>query len=235
MPLTVYCCVTYSAVFGVKTQDLWTALHFVNAVKGTPLAGYACLPLPSGETVRIDRSTWRRAPAWFARMIVPALPWRDLVPCAVVPVPDARCDLAADRRPRTFALASALALELGPDAVAVDLLRWCRPIECAHRADGSRDPQVLYGRLRMRDRGWPIAGQRVMVVDDVMVTGGHIRAAAAFLADSGARVMCAVCAARADGRVTLEANALVPASHRLPDFQSDPDWLLPETSEGIEL
>ena len=56
MPFTVCCCLTYWPAYGPKTQDRWTALHFVNAVKGTPLAGYAQLRLSSGDTVTISRS-----------------------------------------------------------------------------------------------------------------------------------------------------------------------------------
>ena len=136
--------------------------HFVNAIKGTPLGGHAQLTLPSGDTVRIDRFSAAAAATWFAEISVNALPWRDFLPCALVAIPDAGCDLHTAGPPRAFALAEALASQIGPDAVAVDLLRWVRPMPKAHAADGSRDPQVLYGRLRLRDRMWPIAGHRLV-------------------------------------------------------------------------
>ena len=235
VPLTVCSCVTYCPAYGAKTQDRWTALHFVNAIKHTPVAGYAQLRLPSGDTVTIDRESASAAPEWFAQLAVNALPWRDLLPCAVVPIPDAACSLSSPDPPRTQALADALASEIGPDAVALDLLRWVRPMARAHRADGTRDPQVLYGRLRLRDQTWPLAGQRLVLVDDVIATGGHIRAAAAFLIDFGAVVMHAICGARADDALSAAESALTPSLFVLPDFHSDPDWLLPEVYEGVQL
>jgi len=242
MPLIVYCCVTYCpSAFGPKTQDHWTALHFVNAVKGTPLAGYAYLPLRpgglarAGDAVRIDRSSANAAPLWFARLAVHALPWRDFLPVGLVPLPDAACDLAASRPPHTLALADALTSELGADVATVDALRWARPMPKAHSADGSRDSQVLYGRLRVRGARRTLDGRRVVLVDDVVVTGAHLRAAAAFLTDCGAHVACAICAVRATDEVVRQGDALTPSSLVLPDFQSDPDWLLPGIYDGLEL
>lgn len=235
MPLTVYSCVTYYPAFGPKTQDRWTALHFVNAIKRTPLAGHAQLQLPSGDMIPISRDTATAAPQWFADLAVQALPWRALLPCGLVPIPDAACDLHSTDPPRTLRLAEALASQIGPDAAALDLLRWVRPMPKAHAADGTRDPQLLYGRLRLRDRTWRIAGQRFVLVDDVLASGGHVRAAAAFLTDWGASVTHAICAARANDGLTATENALSPTVLGLPDFQSDPDWLLPEIYEGVEL
>jgi hypothetical protein len=235
MPLTVCSCLTYWPAYGPKTQDRWTALHFVNAVKGTPLAGYAQLRLSSGDTVTISRSSAAAAPEWFAQLAVNALPWRDCAPCGLVAMPDAACDLSAAGPPRTLVLAEALASQIGPDAVAVDLLRWVRSMAKAHAADGTRDPQVLYGRLRLKDRMWPVARQRLVLVDDVVASGGHLRAAAAFLSDCGAVVTHAICAARANDTVSAADSAFAPSTLMLPDFHSDPDWLLPEVYEGVEL
>ena len=96
MALTIYSCVTYVPNFdGTRTQDHWAALHFAKAIKGTPLAGYATLSTRVGEVTRIDRTTAGAAPEWFADLAVHAAPWTDLLPCGLVPVPDAACDLAA--------------------------------------------------------------------------------------------------------------------------------------------
>jgi hypothetical protein len=226
---------TYCPAFGARTQDAWTALHFVNAIKGTPLGGYAQLQLPSGDNVRIDRTTADQAATWFAQFVVNTVPWRDFVPCGVVAIPDSGCSLSSACTPRAFALAEALASAIGPDAVPIDLLRWVRPMAKAHTADGTRDPQVLYGRLRLKDRTWPVGGQRLVLVDDVIATGGHIRAAAAFLNDCGALVTHAICAARANDAVNPGESPLGPSVLVLPDFQSDPDWLLPEIYDEVEL
>ena len=108
-------------------------------------------------------------------------------------------------------------------------------MESAHGSDGHQDLQVLYGRLRLARRALPLAGLRLVLVDDVVASGAHLRAAAAFLTDCGAEVLCAVCAGRACDTLPASANPLMSAVDVLPDFQSDPDWLLPETIDGIEL
>ena len=210
-------------------------MHYLHAVKGTPLGGFAVLRLPDGETVRIDRQSSIHAPLWFARLAVARVPWRDLLPCGLVPIPDAGCSLAANRPSRTWGLAEALASELGPDAAAVDLLRWVRPMLPAHVVEDSRDPQVLYGRVRLRDRWQHVRDQRVVLVDDVVASGAHVRATATFLRDCGATVLCAVCAARACNGVAPDASFLSPWTHLFPDFYSDPDWLLPEVYDGVML
>lgn len=236
MPLTVYSCVTYVPNFdGTRTQEHWTAVHFAKAIKGTPLAGYAALSTSVGETIRIDRTTAGAAPEWFAQLVIAAVPWRDVLPCAFVPIPDATCDLAAGRMPRTFALAAALVSALGGDVAVCDSLRWCRPMSPVHMADGSRDPQTLYGRLRLTNRRWPVAGKRLVLVDDVVASGAHLRAAAAFLIDCGAVVPAALCAARACEALAGGDHPLSPSVHILEDFHSDPDWLLPETVDGVLL
>ena len=241
MPFTVYACVSYSPAFGgFRTQDDWTALHFVHAIKNTPLAHFAVLRLRDGENVRIDEESAHAAPIWFAKLAVSGFPSRgasarDVFPFGLVPIPDAACSLSADRPPRTIRLADALASELGPDAFVDDLLRWVRPMLPTHFGEDSRDPQVLYGRLRLRDPLRPVRHQRFVLVDDVIASGAHLRAAAAFLRDCGATVVCAVCAARARRTRLLSGSFLSPSTEVLPDFHSDPAWRLPEIYDGVEL
>lgn len=54
---------------------------------------------------------------------------------------------------------------------------------------------ALYSRLRLIDS---VEGDRVALVDDVLVLGGHLRACAAKLRAGGADVVLALCAGRAD-------------------------------------
>ena len=79
------------------------------------------------------------------------------------------------------------------------------------------------------------AGQHLVLVDDVVVTGAHLRAAASFLNDCGATVRAAICAARASDQAPMAGAALTPSTFELREFESDPDWLVPEVIDGIEL
>jgi hypothetical protein len=162
--------------------------------------------------------------------------WSRIGRFSIVPIPDASCALSSPRPPRTCAIADALVDALDPGkATVLDVLRWVRPMPTAHQAGGTRDPQELYGRLRLTLPRLPHDNANVVLVDDVLASGGHLRAADAFLSDCGANVIVAVCAGRADD---TEAPDLDPFKTRidiLPDLVSDPDWLLPELVDGVEL
>jgi predicted amidophosphoribosyltransferase len=88
------------------------------------------------------------------------------------------------------------------DAIVADLLRWSEAMTPAHIALGSRDPEDLYRRLRLRGRLPP--DRRVVLIDDVIASGSHLRAAAAFLESQGATIVKAICAARADDSPVVE-------------------------------
>ncbi len=65
-----------------------------------------------------------------------------------------------------------------------------------------------------------------MLVDDVLTSGGHIRACAAFLRDHGC-VAGAVCAGKADNSVVGLADAFHPRVDQMEDFNDDPSWSIP--------
>ena len=110
-----------------------------------------------------------------------------------------------------------------------DLLRWAEAMPPAHLIGGTRDPQELYSLLRLRTRDLPRLPP-VVLIDEVLASGGHLRAAAAFLADCGAQVALAICAGRAELTLGPLERPFSVRADVLPDFVADPDWLLPFTS-----
>ena len=137
----------------------------------------------------------------------------------LVPIPNSSCTVRATDPPRTIKMALALLRRIGSvDAIVADLLRWSEAMTPAHVGVGTRDPEDLFRRLRLRGPVPP--DRRVVLIDDVMASGGHVRAAAAFLESEGATIVSAICAARADDSpvigdafavrtVTLESLAVV--------------------------
>lgn len=98
----------------------------------------------------------------------------------------------------------------------------------AHLIGGTRDPQELYSLFRLRARDLPRLP--LVLIDDVLPSGGHLRAAAAFLAHCGAQVHMAICAGRAELTPSPLERPFSVRTDVLPDFVADPDWLLPFTS-----
>lgn len=199
MALRVVSCCTYltevgSVIWRAHDHD---AHDFVMAVKAKPINGFAQIPC-RGEVHRIDDSNRDVALQLFARMVADSAAGHELASrCALVPVPNSRCQLASQTPPRTLEQAHALAAELGTGAIAVDALRWSEPLASASVASGMRDPQRLFDKLRLI-RTFPEGQLRYILVDDVLTSGGHLQACAAMLRVHGRSVELALVAGRAD-------------------------------------
>jgi hypothetical protein len=228
MSLKVFSCCTYSTLFDTRNDAEWNALQFVRTIKRKPLRGYAHVPLPDGTRAYLEQSNAASAPTWFGQMAATRVTWHRTGRLALIPIPDAASDLRSTVAPKTRVLANALAAALPPDKATVfDVLRWDRPMAPAHAGTGTRDPQELYSSLRLTSRKLPADIPQIVLVDDVIATGAHLRAAAAFLRDCGGRILAAACAGRADNSGNPQDDPFRTRIDILPDFQADPDWLLP--------
>jgi hypothetical protein len=227
----VFSCCTYSTAFRARSEPEWLALQFVRAIKDKPLKGYVDVPLPGNRLVRLDHATAASVATWFGELIAQGLTWDTVGALTLVPIPHAACDLHAHTPAKTLPLAEALRDALAPGQAAVmDLLRWDEVSPQAHLAGGTRDPQELYSLLRLTRRRLPEQLPQIVLVDDVLASGGHLRAAAAFLTDCSAHVSMAVCAGRADNTDTPIDRPFSIRTDVLPEFVADPDWLLPFTN-----
>jgi hypothetical protein len=220
MPLKVVSLSTYRTSKGTGWSKAdYNASRFVKAIKEKPVKGYGYVPVGGGKVLLLDASTAKDAPAMFAQRAAIVVKWDQVGPVAFVPLPNSSCAVNTDQPPRTRKLADALATHiLTGDAIVADILRWDTPLPSAHEAGGTRDPQLLYPRLRLV--GDVPAGRRIVLIDDVLTSGGHLRAAAAFLEAQGATVAGAVCAGRADDGLTV-TNAFAPRTDTLESFVYD--------------
>lgn len=194
------------------------AFDFVLACKNdrTGWTGYADVAWQD-DVFRIRPS--RPEPAWrifgewvFNRLCTPEYEGDDIW---LVPVPGRNAVETGPVEMATRTLAEHARRE--QDGVFVlDVLRWDMPMPSS-RAGGSRDPGYLLGHLRCTAPG-AVAGRRIVVLDDVMTTGGHIRAAARLLRDHGATVDLALVAGRSSQSEDIED------AFRVPPELLDDDW-----------
>ncbi len=204
MPLKVLSCCTYLTADNVPWRGLdYDAHDFVHAVKAHPFEGYVQL-MSRGRTYRISSTNCDIALTIFGHMVADAGITHGFTgPLALVPVPNSKNDVAslssrsAGAAPRTRAQAEALVHELSGGASVADVLRWSEPLPSASSGGGSRDPQELYEKLRVVG-ALPDQHARIVLVDDVLTSGGHLQACAAMLRHRGADVVLAVVAGRSD-------------------------------------
>jgi hypothetical protein len=195
LPVTTFC------AYRTRRNGPWTdrdhaASKFIKALKEQPVSGWAYVPVRK-EHVRLDAANAASAPDIFAEQATHGMKWEEVGPLMLVPIPDSSCTMSTTHPPRTIKMALALLRCIeSVDAIVADVLRWSEAMMPAHVGLGTRDPQDLFRRLRLR--GPVPADRRVMLIDDVIASGSHVRAAAAFLESAGATIVSAICAARAD-------------------------------------
>jgi len=116
---------------------------------------------------------------------------------SLVPIPNTDAVVGADGPFRTLELAHEFARALtaaGLPAAAVDALRWTEAMPKASTGAGSRSAAHLRTKLKV------IASKllgTVILIDDVMTSGGHMRACESVLQGAGHKVELAICGAKA--------------------------------------
>jgi len=119
-------------------------------------------------------------------------------------VPAEKVDLVAGIEARGFLFAGALARELDCGVLLVRKAGKLPPPTLR------RSYQLEYGEAEIEVPDGVLAGKRVLLVDDVLATGGTLRAAAELLADAGAEVVRLAVIVELDGLHGRTALAGLP-------------------------
>jgi hypothetical protein len=194
MPLTVVSFATYLTSIENKWRDADYAAHkFIKAVKGKPFKASAYIPV-LGTRRYLDMGTANSSLGWFAEMANAYL-WEKQTPgpLVLVPLPNSPCALNTNIIPRTFFQAQALAQRLNNTTV-LDCLRWRVAKESASGGGGTRHPQELYDNLAVTAQ--VPQNTRLVIIDDVRTTGGHLKAARAVLLAYNGYCDSSICAGR---------------------------------------
>lgn len=216
MRLKVYCCCTYRTTGRNWSPKDWAACFFIKALKNKPLKGYAHITLPGNRIEKIDNATADQAPQWFAAIAADRIRWSTIGPTALVPIPDSSCSTASTTAPRTVSMARCLASLLTSQCVMSDVLRWIQAMPASHQSGGTRDPHMLLDFLRCTA---PIdSARKVVLIDDVLSSGAHLRAATALVTKLGTQVAGAICAGRADNEFAGR-DAFAGRVETLPDLE----------------
>jgi len=185
------------------TSDTYTrneefaACKFVKCIKGEKFQGYATVSDGKGW---VKLQVGDRSKAVNAFALLASKRFTLIAPTIFVPIPGSKTHIQSQTPSPMFDVATAIAAQFNLAAKATvasaqDILAWDQVMTSAHHGGGPRSPELLYPHLTARIQ--LTHGMRVILVDDVMTTGGHIRACAAFLENKfSANVVATVCLGR---------------------------------------
>jgi predicted amidophosphoribosyltransferase len=195
MPLRAVCFSTYLTRLGGWRSDDYNVRDFIYALKDRDINKHSWLKV-RGTWHKFDNANRQDVVGWFGMIVADYLTANPVeAPFMLVPVPGSKVDVKFAGTQRTAELAEAIAAEMDGAAIVLDTLRQKAPMPSANAQGGTRDAAELFEHLVLLD---DVTDLPIVLVDDVLTSGGHLQACATILREAGADVLLAVVAARAD-------------------------------------
>lgn len=188
-----------------RQQD-WLVRNLVRSLKGEAFNGYSDFRM-GGKVYKISAADNEPAYALWANWAVTQLRALKIGKVTLVPVPSSvQVKFLQDTCPVRMANAVA---KVDPKIAAVgNFLRYRQKQPKSHSEGGTRDPNRIEPALecKITDTSRPI-----VLVDDVMTTGGHLKAAARLLRRHGVTVEHVIVAGRTVWEVVPDPYIVEPA------------------------
>lgn len=172
--------------------DQWDfdAYKFIQALKGNSVSGYATLQRPNGGWLKIEGENTAAAFQIFGEWGAKVLDDIGLEEGHLVPVPSSTClELGGDEKGRKLAQAIT---NVRPNFKVLEALHWHKKLPKSAEG-GPRDVPTLLANLRIMQE---LPEGHLILIDDVVTTGGHLRASASGLRHFGGTVELALCGAQ---------------------------------------
>ncbi len=197
-----------------RKPDYWDSYLFVWAVKtGYFKTGFSIL-FRNGNRVKINASNIKRARKAFGQFIATTLDKEGApVDALLIPVPSKDGQRSAKGGYRSlWMLAEALKDQQYPGSV-YDGLRWTKALPRAHEGGVHRNRAYWKQYLDVLGN---VTGRKVILIDDVLSTGGTMLAAKEALEDAGAKVLFAITC----GKTVYDFNSK-PFKRQVIDLQNE--------------
>ena len=197
MPLRVACCAQYLSRWpddlSAVPRSVYNAHWFVKAIKGDKFPKPVTLRYGNGPAVTLRTGSQADAHRLFAQWAVPRVAGEVGKRAIIVPVPGSACAVGSEAIGTADRIAAALAVAAGGQLSVVHAIRMDEVLTPAHK-NGPRFADEVFPHLRYVER--VSSNVPVVLLDDVLTSGGHLRACRALLAQNGVNVSFAVCAGR---------------------------------------
>lgn len=195
-----YYCTYLTETNGVEwTNENYQAMNMVKAIKGDEFRGYISI-----TTQGVEKRFYSNDSDGFYKIchrpLLKIIKDKYAQPITIVPMPSSKTTDENCNNFRTKPIAERISKAIGDNANCLPILLFKSPMPSS-RGGGNRSPYFIESQLKLNGK----TKRPIVLLDDVMTLGGHIKAACWKLHSDGMHVIGAVTFAR-----TVKDNELKP-------------------------